>query len=122
MSREKGRRAEIELLKLLCDELNVTAQRNRDQAANGGGDCLQIPGYCIEIKRCETLCIPAWWRQAVKQAQAAGSEPILFFRQSRKPWRVVMTGGNEYSWAGAMDAMRDKLARLYGIYPTGVTQ
>lgn len=116
MQRRKGARAEIELCKLLSDELGVTVRRNVDQARVGGADCLELPGYAIEVKRCERLAIPAWWRQAVVQAQAAGAEPVLFFRQSRKEWRVVMTGGAEVPFDWAMDLMRDKLARLFGIY------
>lgn len=88
-SRTKGSRGELELLKLLGDELGQSLSRNLSQTREGGGDCLDVHGYVIEVKRCETLCLPAWWRQARRQAEGRG-EPMLAFRQSRKPWRVLI--------------------------------
>lgn len=55
-----------------------------------GGDLRCIPGLSIEVKRQETLCIPAWWRQAQRQADDHGLVPILMFRQNRKPWRYCL--------------------------------
>jgi hypothetical protein len=120
MSREKGRKAEIELCKLLTDELGIVVQRNRDQAANGGADCLQVPGFAVECKRCEQVRKAEWWRQAVEQALKAAAEPIVFFRRSREPWQALIRtpeGGYRVAcWGDAMYHMREKLARLYGIY------
>ncbi|MBA3774665.1 MAG: hypothetical protein H0X13_19875 [Ramlibacter sp.] len=118
-SREKGRRAEIELCKLLSDELGLTIERNRDQAAKGGADCLQLPGFAIECKRREMLSKPSWWKQAVEQGLKVQAEPIVFYRQSRNPWRALIVGMGGYrdvSWTEALDYIRDKLARLYGVY------
>lgn len=122
MSREKGRRAEIELFKMLSEELGVSASRNVDQAREGGADSLDVPGYSIECKRCERLTRPAWWRQAVAQAVKVQREPIVWYRQNRQEWRALVVASNpdgfrDVSKAEALDAMRDKLARLYGIYP-----
>jgi hypothetical protein len=120
-SREKGRRAEIELHKLLSDELGFVVTRNRDQAHKGGADGTDVPGFAIECKRCETLALPAWWRQAVKQGQAMQAEPIVFFRQSRQPWQAMLRaldgGYRVVSWEAAVLHVREKLARLYAIYP-----
>jgi hypothetical protein len=118
-SREKGRRAEIELCKLLSDELGIEVRRNVDQARSGGADTFDVPGYSIEIKRREMLARPTWWKQACEQAQRVGMEPLVFYRRNREPWRALMTGMGEYrdvSWVEAMDVMRDKLARLYGVF------
>lgn len=117
--RRKGAAAERELCKLLADELGIEVRRNVDQARAGGADCLMVPGYAIEVKRREMLARPTWWKQTVEQAAKAGAEPICFYRQSRQPWRALVLGMGEYrdvSWVEAMDRMRDKLARLYGIY------
>ena len=46
--------------------------------------------WAIEIKRHEQLSIGAWWRQATQQAEQAGAVPVLAYRQSRKPWAVVV--------------------------------
>jgi hypothetical protein len=43
----------------------------------------------IEVKRVENLNLSAWWSQAVRQA---GNDliPVLAYRQSRKPWAIVI--------------------------------
>lgn len=119
MSRRKGARAELELAKLLSDELGIEIKRNTDPSHVSRGDILTIPGYSLEAKRCETLRRPTWWEQAVRQAARVRLEPIVFYRQSRKPWRALVTGYGGYvdvDWDTALDTVRDKLTRLYGIY------
>ena len=118
-SREKGRKAEIALCKLLSAELGVKVERNRDQAFKGGADCVELPGFAVEIKRREILAFPAWWRQAVQQGASVGAEPIVFFKQNRKPWGALIASDGGYrvaDWTAALDYCRDKLARLHGIY------
>ncbi|CAB4126112.1 hypothetical protein UFOVP73_37 [uncultured Caudovirales phage] len=88
--RRKGQAAERELCRLLSDELGVEIRRNVDQARCGGADCLELNGFAIEIKRHERLSRPSWWAQAVKQAERARAEPILFYRRSREPWRAML--------------------------------
>ena len=89
-SRRKGAAAERELCQLLSDELGVSIRRNVDQARSGGADCLELPGFAIEVKRHEKLSRPTWWAQAVRQAERARAEPILFYRRSREPWRAML--------------------------------
>lgn len=48
-----------------------------------------VPGVWFEAKRRETLAIPAWLRQAEADAPA-DRVPVVAFRQSRQPWRVVL--------------------------------
>ena len=118
--RTKGQRGERELFALLSDELGICVKRNVDQARNGGYDCIELPGFSVECKRQERLCLPAWWRQAVRQGEADGAEPIVFFRQSRQPWealiRTVDGGYRRASWEAAVMHVREKLARLFGIH------
>lgn len=118
--RRKGAAAERELCKLLADELGIEVRRNVDQARAGGADCLQVPGFAIECKRHERLSRPAWWAQAVEQGRKAGAEPLLFYRRSREPWQALIRtadgGYREATWDQAMAHVRDKLARLFGIY------
>ena len=63
-------------------------KRNLAQYQEGGADGV-FPGWLsIEVKRCEALSVAKWWQQA---QQAAGAlTPVLAYRQSRQPWRVVM--------------------------------
>jgi hypothetical protein len=119
--RRKGQAGERELFRLLSDELGFVVRRNVDQARVGGADCIELPGFAPEVKRHERLALPAWWRQAVRQGQAMQAEPIVFFRQSRQPWQAMLRaldgGYRVVSWEAAVLHVREKLARLYAIYP-----
>lgn len=114
MSREKGRRAEIELCKKLSEELGVTVRRNVDQARSGGADCLQLHGFAIEIKRTERLARPTWWAQAVEQGDKAQAEPLVFYRRNGEPWqaliRTVDGGFRDATWEQAIYHVREKWA------------
>lgn len=84
-SRNKGARAEREVAALIRDLLGYDAQR-RVRQHDGDSDILGVPKWCIEVKDCATLALPAWWRQTVEQA---GDElPVLFYKVPRKGWRV----------------------------------
>ena len=85
-SRNKGAAGEREVLKLLGEELGVILQRNLQQTRSGGADCIELKGFALEVKRQESLSRPAWWRQACKQAEDLGKEPMLLYRRSREPW------------------------------------
>lgn len=90
-SRFKGRRGEREFLNKLGaligrDDL----YRNLDQWFRGGCDCVSLENWAIEIKRQETLALGQWWQQATGQAEAVDRRPALAYRQSRKPWRVMV--------------------------------
>jgi len=88
MQRSKGARAERELFALLSEQLGTCVRRNVDQARAGGADCVEVPGWAIEVKRHETGFREAWWEQALAQAAAADCYPALAYRASRQPWRV----------------------------------
>jgi hypothetical protein len=111
-SRNKGAAAEREVLRLLGQELGLVLQRNITQTRGGGADCLEVKGWAIEVKRCEALSRPAWWRQACEQASRVGAEPMMLYRRSRTPWRAfIHTGDGRYregSLADAANAIREK--------------
>ncbi len=65
-------------------------QRNQNQSAVGGSDLTNPFNLCMEIKRQEALSVNTWWKQCETAAKEFGGEPILIFKQNRKPWRVVM--------------------------------
>jgi hypothetical protein len=71
------------------DRIFASIQRNQNQSAVGGHD-IGFMGLSIEVKRCETLSVPQWWRQCVVSAGAAQARPVLIYRQNRKAWRVKM--------------------------------
>ena len=95
-ARTKGASAEREVIKLLepivREEGGGLLFRNLEQVRSGGHDIIGLDWLAIEVKRCETLAVDAWWAQAVQQA-GADRIPVLIYRQSRKAWTVVMWGG-----------------------------
>jgi len=96
--RTKGQTGEREVIKLLQPIIDRVydgtrqyapqLQRNTLQSDKGGFDIVGIETLAIEVKRCETLNLSAWWQQTL--SQAGNREPVLIYRQSRKPWRVRM--------------------------------
>lgn len=88
MQRRKGQSSEREFFGLLSEQLGTVVRRNVDQARNGGADCIEVPGWAIEVKRHESGFKRAWWEQTLRQAEAADCSPALAYRASRQPWRV----------------------------------
>lgn len=100
-SRDKGQRGERELLRWMEKRFSLgRLKRNHQQSDIGGADCIDIPGYAIEVKRQETLEIPAWWEQTKQQALAAEAFPILAYRQNRRKWLFCLPASliNKESW------------------------
>jgi Holliday junction resolvase len=87
--RNKGKQGEREFAKLLGEGLGIEFSRNLDQVRNGGYDLIGLKQLAIEVKRCETLCIGSWWKQAKSQAKE-DQTPVLAYRQSRKDWTVIV--------------------------------
>ena len=105
MGRNKGARAEREVLKLLGQELGVLLERNLSQTRGGGADCLEVKGWAIEIKRQESLSRPTWWRQAVEQAEKVGAEPMLLYRRNGEKWQAfIHTTEGRYREGTLIDA------------------
>ena len=67
-------------------------QRNQNQSAVGGKDLSNTFGLSIEVKRQESLSVNTWWQQCLKAAIRNDEQPVLVYRQNRKPWRVRMFG------------------------------
>ena len=90
MSRNKGASGERELAGLLAAELGFVVRRKLGAARDGGADSLDVPGWAIEVKRTERLLLPAYWAQAVRQADTEGLMPVLFWRKSRAKWAAFV--------------------------------
>lgn len=98
--RRKGANAERTIFALLTSELQLAKplQRNFNQARDGGADDAdQLPGWAIEVKHVAKLARPTWWRQAIRQAQGVGRQPVLFYRLRKArgapetaAWRAVV--------------------------------
>lgn len=105
-SRNKGKRAELEMVHLLTDYLGKEFNRNYKQMAQPQhGDIEQLVGpYLIECKNQATLAIPQWWRQACDAAKVRGAVPCLAYKLFRRGWKFVVplpeavTANTSWSW------------------------
>lgn len=88
----KGKKGEQEAMKFLLDVLPITDIPSANMVRlRSIGDDLELLHFSIEVKRRESLDVPAWWRQCVVNADKKCKEPVLMFRQNRKPWRFVIS-------------------------------
>jgi len=98
MARDKGARGEREVIDMLQPMVDAAYQaagkdppqlkRTSSMQADGGGcDVHGLPWLALEVKRCETLALDAWWRQCCDQAQL-GQLAVLVYRQNKRKWSV----------------------------------
>lgn len=104
MSRNKGKRAErqvIELLQPVIDHVYAEAnkrapilQRNTLQSDFGGHDISGLEWLSLEVKHCEQWSRGRWWQQCTEQAAKWGIRrtltPVLFYRRNGVPFSVMM--------------------------------
>lgn len=88
--RRKGADAERELRRRLVDLLGEELAGQVSQDRSGGCDIVGVGRFAIEVKRRERPEIESWWVQACDQAEARGQWPALAWRQSRRPWQVLV--------------------------------
>lgn len=103
-SRRKGAAGEREFASAVLDALGVRLVRRLDQCRGGGHDLEPAPdddsagatrlrAFAVEVKRHRAVTaasVALWWRQTVRQADAAGLAPMLAYRADRAPWHVVV--------------------------------
>ena len=89
-SQRKGADGERELAAILRDH-GYNIRRGGSLSFGTVPDLCGLPGVHMEVKRCETLRLSDWMQQAEDDAQRFGDgAPVVFYRRSREPWRVVM--------------------------------
>src|SRR5690606_36287786 len=101
MSRNKGERAEREVIKLLQPVVNEVyrslgleppmLERNLMQAHKGGCDLVGLDWLALQVKHQEQQQVASWWEQCKRQA-APDREPVPFYRRNHAKWRVRMFG------------------------------
>lgn len=88
-SRDKGKRGERELAKVLR-EYGYDCRRGQQYCgANGDADVTGLYGVHIECKRVERLNIDQAMEQALNDARA-GERAVVMHRRNGKPWLVTM--------------------------------
>lgn len=89
-SKRKGAKGEREACEILSQALGFEIKRKLGAARSGGVDSEDLPGWAIEIKRVEKAHIQSWWRQAIEQAAEIGRKPMLMYRASFEPWKIMV--------------------------------
>ena len=128
-SRSKGQRGEREIVELLesiawpiyrqLGKPLPRIERNQNQSNAGGCDISGLPYLAIEVKMQERLELDAWCRQLIAEAPK-GATMVLFYRQSRKPWRVCCFGAL-YSRVDPRDRPHEKDHLTFGIFETSLS-
>ena len=92
MSRNKGKRGELEVCHMLADNLGGTYSRNLKQYQQAqNGDIEQLVGpYLIEVKNCAEQNLKAWWQQASASAARIKAVPCVAYKLPRRGWRFVV--------------------------------
>lgn len=106
-SRRKGAAGEREFIRMVNEALGLRCRRELkqyQQAQNGDIDQLVGP-YLVEIKNHAKPNIPAFWKQAVTQADRVGAVPALAYKLFRKGWRVLVP--IPQAWASEQQWRRD---------------
>ena len=92
MSRDKGKRGELESAKILQCEGYDTRRGQQFCGANGDADVVGLPGIHIEVKRVERLDLYAAMSQSKRDATAAENNeiPVVMHRKNNCHWLVSM--------------------------------
>ena len=96
MSKNKGKVGEREVVQLLKEHGFMEARRSQQFCgADGDADvlCESLNDH-IEVKRTERCSPYKFYEQACDDA-AINSTPIVYHRQSHKPWLVIL-GASDY--------------------------
>lgn len=89
-SKQKGKRGELEVARIL-QEHGFDARRTAQYCGNTGdaADVTGLPGFHLEVKRCETTKIWDWIHQAERDHKAEDI-PLVVFRKSHEGWKVAL--------------------------------
>jgi len=88
-SKRKGKLGELEVAALLRDHGFEARRGQQFKGGAGSPDVLGLPGYHIEVKRCENLSIYAALDQAHKEG-GMDEIPVVFHRRNSRPWLAVL--------------------------------
>lgn len=126
MQRNKGAAFERKVANLLTEATGKVWRRRVRNAADDSDVVADDPAFAhivIECKHANTLCLPAWWRQAQQQAGEQGV-PVLIYRQTGARGELVMVDAYHvnsktfpvrgrhtvtFAWEAAMQWMREML-------------
>lgn len=88
-SREKGKRGEREVAKILREYGYDTRRGVQYHGGPDSPDVIGLPGIHVEVKRVEKLNLKAAYSQS--RDDAGEDIPIVVHRKSREPWMVTLS-------------------------------
>ena len=89
-SRQKGKRGELELAKVLREHGYETRRGQQYSGTETSADVVGLPGIHIECKRVENLNVYNALAQAIRDTGESGDLPAVFHRKNNQPWLVPM--------------------------------
>tara|TARA_E500000178_G_C16789275_1_gene647251 strand:- start:73 stop:462 length:390 start_codon:yes stop_codon:yes gene_type:complete len=91
-SRRKGANFELQVCRLIKQNLNIEARRNLDQYQSSGMADIIIPGWSIECKAYQkgTIYKEKWWRQCKAAALTKNLTPVLIYKFNNSPIKCVI--------------------------------
>lgn len=95
-SRKKGANFELQICKLIKQNLNYDAKRNiQSQYQEKGQPDIVIPGWSIECKAYQkngsNNFRPSWWQQAKESAATLNLTPVLIYKFNNCPIKCVIS-------------------------------
>ena len=88
-SKAKGKRGEIEIVRMIREYGYDCIRGQQYCGANGDADVVGLPGLHLEVKRVEELNVENALRQAEADAKA-GEIPVVMHRANREEWKVTL--------------------------------
>lgn len=89
-SRDKGKRGEREVAKLLREHGFTGARRGQQfNGADGSADVVGLPGAHVEVKRTESLRLYDALEQAEHDAQGV-EFPVVLHRRNGRKWVAIL--------------------------------
>ena len=95
--KSKGRGFQQSLREDLITHLNIPPDDILSTAMGQGGcDLYLSPAarsvfpFGVEAKRCESISLPAWWKQCESNASKVGLIPLLVFKRNREEPLAVL--------------------------------
>lgn len=102
-SRDKGKRGEREVAKILQEHGYEARRGQQFCGASGDADVIGVPGLHIEVKRVEALELYKALEQSQRDARP-GELPTIWHRKNERPWVVILTAEDFLKiWRGAND-------------------
>lgn len=120
--RNKGKAGESEFVNRFQMFFPSEIKRNLLQTREGGADISGCAPFQIEVKRCQKLELPKWWRQVQAACLHEEDIPVVAYRQNHGGWNFLLPvsllaiDGNEYVQA-AESIFLKLVLKTYGEAP-----